>query len=59
MTSTEREKIHSLTSALIGLALWRTGDVECPKTAEDDFMMLRAFLLVVEAMMYPKEQENA
>jgi len=58
MTSRERENIHLLISSVIGLALWRTGDVELPRTAEDDFMRLRAFLLVIEAMLYPKESEG-
>jgi len=58
MTSRERENIHLLMNSVIGLALWRTGDVELPRTAEDDFMRLRAFLLVIEAMLYPKESEG-
>lgn len=58
MTSRERENLHTLISSLIGLALWRTGDVELPRTAEDDFMRLRAFTLVIEAMLYPKDEEG-
>jgi len=58
MTAREREQLQILLSSLIGLELWRIGESELPKTAEDDWMRLRARLLVYEAMLFPKKDND-
>jgi len=59
MNVRDRENLQLLLSSLIGLELWRTGESELPKTAEDDFMRLRARLLVYEAMLFPPDTERS
>jgi len=54
MKRVQRDLMQLLVSSLIGLELWRIGESELPPTAEDDFMRLRARLLVYEAMLWPK-----
>jgi len=58
MNRVQRDLMQLLISSLIGLELWRIGESELPRTAEDDFMRLRARLLVYEAMLWPKKGEN-
>jgi len=59
MNRVQRDLMQLLVSSLIGLELWRIGESELPRTAEDDFMRLRARLLVYEAMLWPKKGENS
>jgi len=54
----DRKKLELLLSSLIGLELFATGESELPKTAEDDFMRLRARLLVYEALLYQGDTEE-
>jgi len=58
MTPKERAKLEFLLRSLTGLELWLTGDTELPKTAEDDFMALRARLLIYEEMLWPSEGDH-
>lgn len=52
MTPEGRLKLQLLLSRLIGLELFAIGESEQPKTAEDDFMALRARLLTYEALLW-------
>jgi len=58
VNSAQRNHLQLLLSSLIGLELWRIGESELPKTAEDDFMRLRARLLVYEAMLFPGKDSD-
>jgi len=58
MTPEGRLKLQLLLSRLIGLELFAIGESERPKTAEDDFMMLRARLLIYEVMLWPSNDDS-
>lgn len=47
-----------LVSSLIGLELSAIGESELTATAEDDWMRLRARLLVYEAMFFRRKGDN-
>lgn len=47
-----------LVSSLIGLELSAIGESELTATAEDDWMRLRARLLVYEAMFFRRKDDN-